>query len=63
MKESEREAQSTALTTAFNLERFGFAEVPASRGESAYVFDMGPFYGAFTPEGLGTKNLVREIIL
>jgi phosphoribosylformylglycinamidine cyclo-ligase len=39
---------------------YGFAEVPGTRGESAYVFDMGDRYGALVQEGLGTKSLVAR---
>lgn len=49
-----------ALPTANNLIRHGFREVPESRGESAYVVDVGPFYLAFVEEGLGTKNKVAQ---
>jgi phosphoribosylformylglycinamidine cyclo-ligase len=55
-----REAQREAVQTVHNLERFGLKEVPESRGESAYIVDFGEFYLAFTPEGLGTKNLVAQ---
>ena len=49
-----------ALPTAANLTRLGFVEIPESRGESAYVVDVGPFLLAFVEEGLGTKNKVAE---
>lgn len=54
-------AQKAGLTTAKNLP-FGFSEVTASRGESAYVFDMGTMYGALVQEGLGTKSLIAQTI-
>jgi phosphoribosylformylglycinamidine cyclo-ligase len=38
----------------------GFSEVLASRGESAYVVDVGPFYMASIVECLGTKTLVAD---
>ena len=38
----------------------GVSEVPGTRGESAYVFDMGDCYGALVQEGLGTKSLVAR---
>jgi phosphoribosylformylglycinamidine cyclo-ligase len=41
---------------------FGFSEVPGTRGESAYVFDMGNMYGALVQEGLGTKSLIAQTI-
>lgn len=55
-----RLALEAALPTAENLLPHGFKEVPESRGESAYVIDIGPFYLAFVEEGLGTKNKVAE---
>jgi phosphoribosylformylglycinamidine cyclo-ligase len=53
-------AQAAAASTAPNLEAFDSQEVAASRGESAYVWSEGDRYGAMTPEGLGTKNLVAD---
>ena len=38
----------------------GFTEVAASRGESAYVVDIGPFYLASIVECLGSKALVAD---
>ncbi|MBI4137152.1 phosphoribosylformylglycinamidine cyclo-ligase [Candidatus Roizmanbacteria bacterium] len=55
-----RHAMRRAFETRGNMHRFGFAEVTLSRGESAYVFDQGNFYGVFQPEGLGTENLVAD---
>lgn len=52
--------QKEGLGTAKNLDSSGFKEVSQSRGESAYVFDMGGFYLAFVQEGLGTKSLVAD---
>lgn len=49
-----------AAGTADNIADLGFTEVPESRGESAYVVDMGPFYLSTAPEGLGTKNLIAD---
>ncbi|HSX46765.1 MAG TPA: AIR synthase-related protein [Patescibacteria group bacterium] len=54
-------AQNEGLATAKNLP-FGFKEVEGTRGESAYVFDMGDMYGAFVQEGLGTKSLIAQAI-
>ena len=56
-------AQQAAALTAVNLSRHGFQEVPASRGESAYVVDVGPFYLASIVECLGTKSLVADEML
>ena len=53
-------AQHAAAGTAGALHRFGLAEVPASRGESAYVWEEPDAYRAFVIEGLGTKNLVGD---
>ena len=53
-------AQRAAASTATHLAAHGFAEVQASRGESAYVVDVGPFYLASIVECLGTKTLVAD---
>ncbi|MBL8334293.1 MAG: phosphoribosylformylglycinamidine cyclo-ligase [Rubrivivax sp.] len=53
-------AQRAAAATARHLSRHGFAEVAASRGESAYVVDVGPFYMASIVECLGSKALVAD---
>lgn len=53
-------AQRAAAATAGHLAGHGFGEVAASRGESAYVVDVGPFYLASIVECLGTKTLVAD---
>jgi phosphoribosylformylglycinamidine cyclo-ligase len=53
-------AQRAAGATAGRLARWGAAEVPASRGESAYVWEEPDGYRAFVTEGLGTKSLVAD---
>jgi phosphoribosylformylglycinamidine cyclo-ligase len=53
-------AQRAAAATAGHLGRHGFSEVGASRGESAYVVDVGPFYLASIVECLGSKALVAD---
>jgi phosphoribosylformylglycinamidine cyclo-ligase len=53
-------AQRAAASTAGHLARHAFDEVTASRGESAYVVDLGPFYLASIVECLGTKTLVAD---
>lgn len=53
-------AQQAAAATAGHLTRHGLSEVPASRGESAYVVDCGDFYLASITECLGTKALVAD---
>ncbi|HET7673513.1 MAG TPA: AIR synthase-related protein [Candidatus Saccharimonadales bacterium] len=54
-------AQKKAAETAGNMP-FGFKELGGTRGESAYVFDMGESYGALVQEGLGTKSLIAQSI-
>jgi len=53
-------AQRAAAATAGNLAAHGFSEIVASRGESAYVVDVGPFYLASIVECLGSKALVAD---
>lgn len=53
-------AQRAAAATAGHLAAHGFSEVKASRGESAYVVDVGPFYIASIVECLGSKALVAD---
>jgi phosphoribosylformylglycinamidine cyclo-ligase len=53
-------AQRAAAATAEHLAPHGFGEVEASRGESAYVVDLGHFYLASIVECLGTKTLVAD---
>lgn len=53
-------AQRAAAATAPLLGAHGFGEVAASRGESAYVVDVGPFYLASIVECLGSKALVAD---
>jgi len=53
-------AQRAAASTAGHMLARGFTEVQASRGESAYVLDVGPFYLASIVECLGSKVLVAD---
>jgi phosphoribosylformylglycinamidine cyclo-ligase len=53
-------AQRAALATGIHLDQHGFSEVESSRGESAYVVDVGPFYLASIVECLGSKALVAD---
>ncbi len=53
-------AQRAAAATGVHLRAHGFSEVAASRGESAYVVDVGPFYLASIVECLGSKALVAD---
>ncbi len=54
-------AQKQGLATASNMP-FGFREVAGTRGESAYVFQMGEQWGAIVQEGLGTKSLIAQAV-
>lgn len=63
MDEAKRYAESAAATTASNAEAHRFSEVTASRGEPAYVIDRGEYYEAKTIEGLGTKNLIADLLV
>ena len=53
-------AQRAAASTARHLAAHGFSEIAASRGESAYVVDVGPFCIATIVECLGSKALVAD---
>jgi phosphoribosylformylglycinamidine cyclo-ligase len=55
-------AQHSAKATAANLVAHGLTEVEASRGESAYVLDIGAAYLASIVECLGTKVLVADAV-
>ena len=54
------DAQRAARETAGNLAHTGFHEIVASRGESAYVVDVGDFLLASITECLGTKVLIAD---
>jgi phosphoribosylformylglycinamidine cyclo-ligase len=53
-------AQRAAAATAAQLQRHGVQEVSGSRGESAYVVDLGAFCLASIVECLGSKALVAD---
>ncbi len=55
-------AQERAKATAGNLKALGGQEVAASRGESAYVWEEADTYRSLVIEGLGTKNLVADVV-
>lgn len=55
-------AQEAALTTTGNSAGHGYPVVPESYGESVSIIDMGPFYLAAVLEGIGTKNVVADIV-
>lgn len=57
-----RMAQNAARETHRNLHRFGFSEVEWTRGESAYLIETSDSYLAHVEEGLGTKNLVADVM-
>jgi phosphoribosylformylglycinamidine cyclo-ligase len=57
-----RLAQERALSTATSLPLRGLAEVSESRGESAYVVDLGDCYISTVTEALGTKNLIADAV-
>ncbi len=57
-----RMAQAQAQQTAAHVGRFGFTEVPQSRGESVYLIETPERYLAFVEEGLGTKNLIADAV-
>ncbi|MEO5735291.1 MAG: AIR synthase-related protein [Rubrivivax sp.] len=56
-------AQRAAAATAVHLKTHGFGEITESRGESAYVVDVGPFCIASIVECLGTKALVADEVM
>jgi phosphoribosylformylglycinamidine cyclo-ligase len=55
-------AQRAARATAANLARHGAAEIEASRGESAYLVEVGGLLLASITECLGTKTLVADAV-
>jgi phosphoribosylformylglycinamidine cyclo-ligase len=55
-------AQQAAAATAPALLRHGVSEIAQSRGESAYVIDLGDRYLTTVTEALGTKNLVADAV-
>ena len=55
-------AQKAARATAANLSTHGASEIESSRGESAYVMDVGGVLIASITECLGTKALVADAV-
>jgi phosphoribosylformylglycinamidine cyclo-ligase len=55
-------AQKAARATAANLAQHGAAEIEASRGESAYLVEVGGMLIASITECLGTKALVADAV-
>jgi len=57
-----RLAQAEALATGVSLVARGFGELAETRGESAYVVDIGEAYLSTVTEALGTKNLIADAV-
>ena len=57
-----RLAQAEALATGVSLAARGYAEVTETRGESAYIVDIGDAYISSVTEALGTKNLIADAV-
>jgi phosphoribosylformylglycinamidine cyclo-ligase len=57
-----RLAQAEASATATSLVARGFGELAETRGESAYVIDIGDAYLSSVTEALGTKNLIADAV-
>ncbi len=55
-------AQKKAASTSSQLLAFKANEVTESRGESAYVWEENDSYRSLVIEGLGTKNLVADVM-
>jgi phosphoribosylformylglycinamidine cyclo-ligase len=55
-------AQQSARATAGNLQHHGVTEIAATRGESAYVMDIGGTLIASITECLGTKALLADAV-
>ncbi|MBN1494974.1 phosphoribosylformylglycinamidine cyclo-ligase [Candidatus Peregrinibacteria bacterium] len=53
-------AQKAAKSTDGNIDYLQIKEVAKSRGESAFLIDMGFCWLAHVEEGLGTKNLIAD---
>jgi phosphoribosylformylglycinamidine cyclo-ligase len=58
-----RLAMAKALSTSGLLRARGGRALDASRGEPAFVFELGPQTFAFVVEGLGTKSIVARHVL
>lgn len=57
-----RACQKEAATTVPLLAAHGVGEAEGTRGESAYLIETGDGYLAHVEEGLGTKNLVADVM-
>jgi phosphoribosylformylglycinamidine cyclo-ligase len=58
-----RLAMAKALSTSALLQARGGRAVDASRGEPAFVFELGAQTFAFVVEGLGTKSIIARHVL
>jgi len=58
-----RTALAAALATSGLLESRGGRAIDASRGEPAFVFELGGRTLAFVVEGLGTKAMIAQAVL
>jgi phosphoribosylformylglycinamidine cyclo-ligase len=58
-----RLAMAKALSTSSLLEGRGGRSLDASRGEPAFVFELGEEAFAFVVEGLGTKSIIARHVL
>ena len=58
-----RLAIAKALSTSSLLQARGGRALDASRGEPAFVFELGPQTLAFVVEGLGTKSIIARHVL
>jgi phosphoribosylformylglycinamidine cyclo-ligase len=58
-----RDCQRAALTTVDLLAAHGLVEPSGVRGESAYLLETPNEYLAHVEEGLGTKNVVADVML
>ena len=55
-----RQAMANALSTSSLLEGHGGRAIDASRGEPAFLFELGERTLAFVVEGLGTKSIIAR---
>jgi phosphoribosylformylglycinamidine cyclo-ligase len=63
LDEGKRMAMACALATSSLLEARGARALDASRGEPAFVFELGDRTLAFVMEGLGTKSVIARHVL
>jgi phosphoribosylformylglycinamidine cyclo-ligase len=63
LDEGKRMAMARALATSSLLDARGGRALDASRGEPAFVFELGDRKFAFVMEGLGTKSVIARQLL